>query len=497
MQRLGLDDSTVCIHIIAVGHDGLADVGILHHVALDILVAVLVNDDVDGVAVFVEGGTGVGDDGLVAVDLHLGLDGRDNLVPQDDMVVALVLRRGAHELDVDIAAGDRRVDAQRMVGAVDELIIKIAPVDRRIHTELDIGNGKHMRRALCDLEIGVEAGGIDRGRDLTDASAGLCLALAAGLVDDSGLIALLRRALTNDFVERELVAGVQDCAVDGLAGQLQILRAACLRGMRAVAGTEYIGEVFLLQFGQRDLRLDFLGLNDDLRAGIGHGKLLRVIRHVEAEADLFRNQLLLFLVVVRVLHLGRKLVVILLQIDRRAGLGIVVKFQLGQVACVEPGDDRVIECIGVERNFRRARHDRDSLGIGVDRNGRVDLFRRAGARGLVDQIADIRGIKIRPGFERNVLPGLLRAFVCEKRRDRAAVAAIIHGGIRRLVRVEGDVGDLRGEVDRPVWQDDGERIGGRLLFDGKRHSVDRGVALQSADVHAGDIDVRENGVASL
>ena len=71
------------------------------------------------------------------------------------------------------------------------------------------------------------------------------------------------------------------------------------------------------------------------------------------------------------------------------------------------------------------------------------------------------------------------------------------GGIRRLVRVEGDVGDLRGEVDRPVWQDDGERIGGRLLFDGKRHSVDRGVALQSADVHAGDIDVRENGVASL
>lgn len=145
---------------------------------------------------------------LVAVDLLLGLDGRDNLVPQDDMVVALVLRRGAHKLDVDIAAGDRRVDAQRMVGAVDELIIETAPVDRRVHAELDVGDGEHMRRTLCDLEIGVEAGGIDRGRDLTDASAGLCLALAAGLVDDSGLIALLRSALTNDFVERELVAGV-------------------------------------------------------------------------------------------------------------------------------------------------------------------------------------------------------------------------------------------------------------------------------------------------
>ena len=144
--------------------------------------------------------------------------------------------------------------------------------------------------------------------------------------------------------------------------------------MRAVAGAKHIGEVFLLQLGQRDLRLDCLGLNDDLRAGIGHGKLLRVIRHVKAEADLFRNQLLLFLVVVRVLHLGCELVVILLKIDRRAGLGIVVKFQLGQVACVEPGDDRVIERVRVKRNFRRARHDRDGLGIGVDRNGRVDLF---------------------------------------------------------------------------------------------------------------------------
>ena len=86
---------------------------------------------------------------------------------------------------------------------------------------------------------------------------------------------------------------------------------------------------------------------------------------------------------------------------------------------------------------------------------------------------------------------------CDLAAFEPLVERHLYGGIRRLVRVEGDVGDLRGEVDRPVWQDDGERIGGRLLFDGKRHSVDRGIALQSADVHAGDIDVRENGVASL
>ena len=267
--------------------------------------------------------------------------------------------------------------------------------------------------------------------------------------------------------------------------------------MRAVAGTEYIGEVFLLQFGQRDLRLDFLGLNDDLRAGIGHGKLLRVIRHVEAEADLFRNQLLLFLVVVRVLHLGRKLVVILLQIDRRAGLGVVIELEFGQVACVEPGDDRVIERVRVKRNFRRTCHDRDRFCVRVDRDGRVDLFRRAGARGLVDQIADIRGIEIRPGFERNVLPGLFCPFVCEKRRNRAAVAAVVHGGVCRLVRVEGDVGDLGGKVNRPVGQDNGQRIGSCLLLDGERHGVNCRVPLQSADVHARDIDVWEDGVASL
>lgn len=234
MQRLGFDDIAVCIHIIAVGHDGFTDVGILHHVTLDILIAVLVNNDIDSVAVLVDGSTGVGDDGLVAVDLHLGLDGRNDLMPQDDMVVALILRRGAHKLDMDIAAGDGSINAHRMVGAVDKLIVETAPVDRRVHAELDVGDGEHMRRTLCDLEIGVEAGGIDRGGDLTDASAGLCLALAAGLVDDSGLIALLRRALTDDLVERELVSGVQDGAVDRLAGQFQILRASGLRGVRAV-----------------------------------------------------------------------------------------------------------------------------------------------------------------------------------------------------------------------------------------------------------------------
>ena len=74
-------------------------------------------------------------------------------------------------------------------------------------------------------------------------------------------------------------------------------------------------------------------------------------------------------------------------------------------------------------------------------------------------------------------------------RERTAARAAPAEWASRAVRAQ------RGEVDRPVWQDDGERIGGRLLFDGKRHSVDRGVALQSADVHAGDIDVRENGVA--
>ena len=384
-----------------------------------------------------------------------------------------------------------------MVGAVDKLIVETAPVDRRVHAELDVGDGEHMRRTLCDLEIGVEAGGIDRGGDLTDASAGLCLALAAGLVDDSGLIALLRRALTDDLVERELVSGVQDGAVDRLAGQLQILGASGLRGVRAVAGAEYIREVFLLQFGQRDLGLNCLGLNDDFRAGFSHGKLLGVIRHVKAEADLFGNEFLLFLVVICVFHLGCELVVIPLKINRRAGLGVVIELEFGQIAGIEPRNDRIIECIGIERNFRRTRHDCDGFRVGIDRNGRVNLFRRTGAGGLINEIADIRGIEIRPGFERNVLPGLFCPFVCEKRRNRAAVAAVVHGGVCCLVRVEGDVGDLGGKVNRPVGQDNGQRIGSCLLLDGERHGVNCRVPLQSADVHARDIDVWEDGVASL
>ena len=267
--------------------------------------------------------------------------------------------------------------------------------------------------------------------------------------------------------------------------------------MRAVARAEHVGEVFLLQISQRDLRLHFLGLDGDLRAGVSHGKLLRVIRHVKAEADLFGDQLLLLLVIVRVLHLSRELVIILLQIDRRAGFGVVVEFQLRQIAGIEPGDDLVIELIGVERDFRRACYDCDGLGVRVDRNGGVDLFRRAGAGGLVDEVADIRGIEIRAGLKRNILPVLFRFFIGDKRLDGAAVAAVVHRGVRRLIRVEGDVRNLGGKVDRPVGQDDGERIGSRLLFNSKRHGVDRRVPLQSADVHARDIDVREDGVASL
>ena len=68
MQQLRLQDLAVCIHVIAVGLDGLAGVGVVDHLALDVLVALLVNDEIDGVAILVHAGPGVGDLGLRAVD---------------------------------------------------------------------------------------------------------------------------------------------------------------------------------------------------------------------------------------------------------------------------------------------------------------------------------------------------------------------------------------------------------------------------------------------
>ena len=497
VQQLGLQDLAARVHVVAIGLDGLAGVGVVDHLALDVLVSLLVDDEIDGVAVLVHAGPGVSDLGLRAVDDGLRLAGGDDLVVQDDVVVALILRRGAHELDVDIAARNGCVNAQRMVGAVDEFIVEVAPVDRRVHAQLDIGDGEHVRGPLGDLEVGVEAGSVDGRGDLADAAALLGLALAAGLVDDGLLVALLGRALADDLVERKFVAGVQDGAIDGLAGELQVLGAAGLRGMRAVAGAEHVGEVFLLQIRQRDLRLHFLGLDGDGRAGVRHGDLLRVIRHVKAEADLLGHELLLFLVVICVLHLGGELIVVRLQIDRGAGLGVVVEFQVGEIAAFKPRDDLVIELIGVERDLRRAGHDRDGLRVGVDGDDRVDLLRGAGPGRLVDQVADIRRVQILAGLQRDILPVLFRLLVGDERLDGAAVAAVVYGGVGRLIRVQGNVRHLGGEFDRPVRQDDGQRIGGSLLLDRELHGVDGRVALEPADVDARDIHVREDRVASL
>ena len=79
-----------------------------------------------------------------------------------------------------------------------------------------------MRRADGDVQIAEQAGGIDGRGHLADAAALGLFTLAAGGIDGRGLIALFLGTLTDDAVERELLAGIQDRAVDGLAGQLEI-----------------------------------------------------------------------------------------------------------------------------------------------------------------------------------------------------------------------------------------------------------------------------------
>lgn len=132
-----------------------------------------------------------------------------------------------------------------LFGVVLELIIDAAPVDGRVHAGLDVGDEVHMRLAVGDLHVGKQTGGVDGRGNLADAAALGFLALAAGGIDGRGLIALLLRAFADDAVERELLAGIQDRAVDGLAGQLEIGGTVGVCRVRRIALAEDVGEEFL------------------------------------------------------------------------------------------------------------------------------------------------------------------------------------------------------------------------------------------------------------
>ena len=129
MQLFLFQHRAVGLDILAVGLDGVAGVGTVDTLAEDVFVALGIDGDVDGVAVGVLAAALLdGDLGLLVFGLAGLFDDRligpcvDGLVAQLDMV-PIALRRRAHELDVDIAAGDGGVDAEGLFGVILEFEI--------------------------------------------------------------------------------------------------------------------------------------------------------------------------------------------------------------------------------------------------------------------------------------------------------------------------------------------------------------------------------------
>ena len=118
-----------------------------------------------------------------------------------------------------------------------------------------------MGMALHRFKIGEQTGVVDRGRDLTDAAADSRHGHAAGGIDLRLLVALFRGAHADRRIEGEDLAGQDDGAVHGLAGQNQVIGAGRVVGVVGVHVDQRVAEEHLFQLACRDLGLDSLQLD--------------------------------------------------------------------------------------------------------------------------------------------------------------------------------------------------------------------------------------------
>ena len=173
------------------------------------------------------------------------------------------------------------------IGAgVFKLVVQIAPENRRVHAAGHVIDQIHMRLALHGLEIRQQDGVVDGRGDLTDAAAQLRLGFSAVNVGDGLLVALLLGALANDLVERENLAGHNNCAVNGLAGQLQVGGTVPNRSMVGVGLAQNVLEQPLAQGVGVRLRLKRRHPNAHLVAGLRSGQCLGQLVLIEAIAIL-------------------------------------------------------------------------------------------------------------------------------------------------------------------------------------------------------------------
>ena len=130
-----------------------------------------------------------------------------------------------------------------------------------------------MGRPLHLLEIHVEGGVVDGGRHLAHAAAQVVHAGAAVGVDGGGAVALFGGALAHHVVEGEDLAGVDDGAIDCLAGQAEILGAVGNLGVDAGAAFELGAEHLVVEGLGVQRRLGLQQGNGEGVALVGAGNL--------------------------------------------------------------------------------------------------------------------------------------------------------------------------------------------------------------------------------
>ena len=354
-----------------------------------------------------------------------------------------------------------------------------------------------MRLPVDLLQVQEQRAVVDARRHLTHAAAQLFRAGAAGHIDRGREIALGCGPLADDIIEGEDLAGVQNRAVDGLTGQAEVVGSVGVGYVRGGHLVQRRAEHLAGEVQLRHFRLDVLHLNHHRAAGSGGGELLVGLLQVKAVAGHFFGDGVGLLVILGVLHLGAVLLVIRRQVHQLAGRLLILPGQGGEVGVHKGVVHRLIEPVGVQLPVRIAHLHGDGAGSLVEGDLRRRRLLLYFLGQLVNHIADVLGVQIQNRLQIDVMLRAAAGEVVQHCREGIAGAAVSHGLGDGLIGIQGHVGLIRREGQRPVRQLDVEGGRGIRGSHGVRHRAGGLLRSHAADVDAGDEDIGVDGVSAL
>ena len=218
---------------------------------------------------------------------------------------------GAQDPDRQVIVFIDGDDLDGVQGVVGELVVRPAPGHRGVHARGDIGGDVAVGIPLRDLQVGPQAGQVQRGGSLADAAADLVHRLPLD-IGGSRLIAPGGGPLAHHVIVGEHVAAVHHILVDGCGGQLHIGPAGGGAAHMGAGLAQHVPEQHLLQLLRRDGGQLHLGGDGDGLAGRGRVQQPLGLVHIEVRSGLLRYDGARLLVIGGVLHHAGAIVVDLL-----------------------------------------------------------------------------------------------------------------------------------------------------------------------------------------